>query len=201
MQIDAKPTLVSSTWYDELGSHFASKNQYQKPSESKAKHKSLMWYRWSMTQYLAVTKQLRLKVNNILDMLQRSIVMSQRQTEYWSTPTLHDNRALKLSHRDNLNQYYCSTNKHLSHSIIECWSSCSMHNNDYDDYDDYDLWCCTQKSNPAKLQSPLWYAYTSPPTHLPRINTAISTNICRWFHQMMPGGEPLTTHHLPPYTQ
>jgi len=36
-------------------------NQYEKPSESKAQHKSLMRERRSMTQYLAVTIQLRLK--------------------------------------------------------------------------------------------------------------------------------------------
>merc|ERR1712008_534749 len=99
--------------YDELGSHLTSKSQYEKPSESKAKHKSLMCERRSIPQYLVVTKQLRLeKINNIAaDMLQRSIVMSQRQTDYRSTPTLHDNRALKLSHRGNLNQYYCFTKK------------------------------------------------------------------------------------------
>mmetsp|Transcript_8143 Transcript_8143/g.9498 ORF Transcript_8143/g.9498 Transcript_8143/m.9498 type:complete len:166 (-) Transcript_8143:93-590(-) len=109
-----------STVCDELGSHFASKNQYEKPSESKAKHKSLMCERRSIPQYLALTIQLRLeKINNIAaDILQRSIVMSQRQTDYRSTPTLHDNRALKLSHRGNLNQHYCFTNKHDSHSII-----------------------------------------------------------------------------------
>jgi len=116
----AKPTPLSSTGYDELGSHLTSKSQYEKPSESKAKHKSLMCERRSIPQYLAVTKQLRLeKINNIAaDILQRPIVMSQRQTDYRSTPTLHDNRALKLSHRGNLNQYYCFTNKHHSHSII-----------------------------------------------------------------------------------
>jgi len=38
---DAKPTPVFSTCYDELGSLFASKNQYEKPSESKEQHKSL----------------------------------------------------------------------------------------------------------------------------------------------------------------
>jgi len=44
-----------------LGSHFASMNQYEKPSESNAQHKSLMRERRSMPQYLAVTIQLRLK--------------------------------------------------------------------------------------------------------------------------------------------
>jgi len=39
---DAKPTPVSSTRYDEFGSHFALMNQYEKESESKVKHKSLM---------------------------------------------------------------------------------------------------------------------------------------------------------------
>jgi len=42
-----------STVYDQLGSHFASMNQYEKPSESKAQHKSLMQGRRSMPQYAA----------------------------------------------------------------------------------------------------------------------------------------------------
>jgi len=44
-----------STIYDQLGSHFASMNQYEKPSESNAQHKSLMRERRSMPQYDAVS--------------------------------------------------------------------------------------------------------------------------------------------------